>query len=121
MTVTSALPGNLMAFWDFKPAAGLEGIHARHLQHQTVGEGFDQEGLAVPALAARAHDVLDADATLGHGNKPARARLAPVRVPADPVPGGEGSTGTGGPAHVGPGPGARSRRALPLGFRLPSL
>ncbi len=40
----------------------LEGIYARYLQHQTVGEGFEREGLAVPALVARAHDVLDADA-----------------------------------------------------------
>jgi len=30
---------------------------------QTVGEGFDQDGLAVPALVTRAHEVLDADAT----------------------------------------------------------
>jgi hypothetical protein len=37
----------------------LEGIHARYLLHQTVGEGFEQEGLAVPTLVARAHAVLD--------------------------------------------------------------
>jgi len=38
------------------------GIYARYLQHhQTVGEGFEHEGLAVPTLVARAHQVLDAD------------------------------------------------------------
>jgi hypothetical protein len=50
-----------VAFGYFKLAAVLEGIHARYLQHQTVGEGFDQDGLAVPALIARAHQVLDTD------------------------------------------------------------
>jgi hypothetical protein len=40
----------------------LEGIHARYLQHKTVGEGFEQEGFAVPVLIARAHAVLDAQA-----------------------------------------------------------
>jgi hypothetical protein len=39
----------------------LEGIYARYSQHQTVGEGFEHEGLAVPTLVARAHQVLDAD------------------------------------------------------------
>ena len=51
-----------VAFGFFKLAVVLEGINARYLQHQTVGEGFDQDGLAVPALVARAHEVLDADA-----------------------------------------------------------
>ena len=50
-----------VAFGYFKLAVVLEGIHARYLQHQTVGEGFEQEGLAVPTLVARAHAVLDAD------------------------------------------------------------
>jgi aminoglycoside phosphotransferase (APT) family kinase protein len=54
--------GYYVAFGYFKLAAVLEGIHARYLQHQTVGEGFDQDGLAVPALIARAHQVLDTDA-----------------------------------------------------------
>jgi aminoglycoside phosphotransferase (APT) family kinase protein len=54
--------GYYVAFGYFKLAVVLEGIHARYLQHQTVGEGFEQEGQAVPALVARAHDVLDADA-----------------------------------------------------------
>ncbi len=45
----------------YKLAVVLEGIHARYLQHQTVGEGLEQEGLAVPALIARVHQVLDAD------------------------------------------------------------
>jgi aminoglycoside phosphotransferase (APT) family kinase protein len=48
-----------VAFGYFKLAAVLEGIHARYLQHQTVGEGFEQEGFAVPLLIARAHQVLD--------------------------------------------------------------
>ena len=51
-----------MAFGYFKLAVVLEGIHARYLQRQTVGEGFEQEGQAVPTLVARAHQVLDADA-----------------------------------------------------------
>ena len=54
--------GYYVAFGYFKLAVVLEGIHARYLQHQTVGEGFEQEGQAVPTLVARAHDVLDADA-----------------------------------------------------------
>jgi aminoglycoside phosphotransferase (APT) family kinase protein len=53
--------GYYVAFGYFKLAAVLEGIHARYLQHQTVGEGFDQDGLAVPALITRAHQVLDTD------------------------------------------------------------
>ncbi len=53
--------GYYVAFGYFKLAVVLEGIHARYLQHQTVGEGFEQEGLAVPTLVARAHQVLDAD------------------------------------------------------------
>src|SRR5260370_11534808 len=54
--------GYYVAFGYFKLAVVLEGIHARYLQHKTVGEGFEQEGPAVPKLIARAHDVLDADA-----------------------------------------------------------
>ena len=53
--------GYYVAFGYFKLAVVLEGIYARYLQHQTVGEGFEQEGLVVPALVARAHQVLDAD------------------------------------------------------------
>ncbi len=53
--------GYYVAFGYFKLAVVLEGIHARYLQHQTVGEGFEQEGLVVPTLVARAHAVLDAD------------------------------------------------------------
>jgi aminoglycoside phosphotransferase (APT) family kinase protein len=53
--------GYYVAFGYFKLAAVLEGIHARYLQHQTVGEGFERDGLVVPALIARAHEVLDAD------------------------------------------------------------
>jgi aminoglycoside phosphotransferase (APT) family kinase protein len=54
--------GYYIAFGHFKLAIVLEGIHARFLQHQTVGEGFEREGQAVPALIQRAHQMLD---TLG--------------------------------------------------------
>jgi aminoglycoside phosphotransferase (APT) family kinase protein len=53
--------GYYMAFGCFKLAVVLEGINARFLQHKTVGEGFDQEGKAVPVLIARAHRMLDSD------------------------------------------------------------
>jgi aminoglycoside phosphotransferase (APT) family kinase protein len=53
--------GYYVAFGYFKLAVVLEGIYARYLQHQTVGEGFEREGLAVPGLIARAHQVLDTD------------------------------------------------------------
>lgn len=52
--------GYYTAFGYFKLAVVLEGINARYLKHQTVGEGFDQEGQAVPLLIARAHQILDA-------------------------------------------------------------
>ncbi|HEX6519830.1 MAG TPA: phosphotransferase family protein [Streptosporangiaceae bacterium] len=48
-----------VAFGYFKLAVVLEGINARYLKRQTVGEGFDREGKAVPLLIARAHQVLD--------------------------------------------------------------
>jgi aminoglycoside phosphotransferase (APT) family kinase protein len=48
-----------MAFGCFKLAVVLEGIHARFLQRKTVGEGFEREGPAVPALIERAHHILD--------------------------------------------------------------
>jgi aminoglycoside phosphotransferase (APT) family kinase protein len=51
--------GYYMAFGCFKLAVVLEGIHARFLQHKTVGEGFEREGPAVPALIERAHRLLD--------------------------------------------------------------
>jgi aminoglycoside phosphotransferase (APT) family kinase protein len=51
--------GYYIAFGYFKLAVVLEGIHARFLQHKTVGEGFEREGQAVPVLIARAHQVLD--------------------------------------------------------------
>ena len=51
--------GYYVAFGYFKLAVVLEGINARYLKHQTVGEGFDREGKAVPLLIARAHHVLD--------------------------------------------------------------
>lgn len=52
--------GYYLAFGCFKLAVVLEGIHARFLQHQTVGEGFEREGPAVPKLIERAHQMLDA-------------------------------------------------------------
>jgi aminoglycoside phosphotransferase (APT) family kinase protein len=51
--------GYYMAFGCFKLAVVLEGIHARFLQHKTVGEGFEREGPAVPVLIERAHRMLD--------------------------------------------------------------
>ncbi len=48
-----------MAFGCFKLAVVLEGIHARFLQHMTVGEGFEREGQAVATLIGRAHQFLD--------------------------------------------------------------
>jgi aminoglycoside phosphotransferase (APT) family kinase protein len=51
-----------MAFGCFKLAVVLEGIHARFLQRKTVGEGFEREGQAVPALIERAHHLLDVQA-----------------------------------------------------------
>jgi aminoglycoside phosphotransferase (APT) family kinase protein len=59
--------GYYMAFGCFKLAVVLEGIHARFLQHQTVGEGFEREGLAVPVLIDRAHQMLDSVASGGIG------------------------------------------------------
>jgi aminoglycoside phosphotransferase (APT) family kinase protein len=53
--------GYYMAFGCFKLAVVLEGIHARFLQHKTVGEGFERQGEAVPILIARAHRLLDGD------------------------------------------------------------
>ena len=50
-----------VAFGYFKLAVVLEGINARYQLGQTVGEGFEQEGLAVPVLIERAHEVLDTD------------------------------------------------------------
>jgi aminoglycoside phosphotransferase (APT) family kinase protein len=52
--------GYYIAFGYFKLAVVLEGIHARYLLRQTVGEGFEREGPAVPVLIARAHHMLDA-------------------------------------------------------------
>jgi aminoglycoside phosphotransferase (APT) family kinase protein len=51
--------GYYMAFGCFKLAVVLEGIHARFLQHKTVGEGFERQGEGVPILIERAHRLLD--------------------------------------------------------------
>lgn len=56
--------GYYMAFGCFKLAVVLEGIHARFLQHKTVGEGFERQGERVPALIERAHRLLDGDLRL---------------------------------------------------------
>jgi aminoglycoside phosphotransferase (APT) family kinase protein len=53
--------GYYMAFGCFKLAVVLEGIHARFLQHKTVGEGFERQGEGVPVLIERAHRLLDGD------------------------------------------------------------
>jgi hypothetical protein len=50
-----------MAFGCFTLAVVLEGIYARYSLNQTMGEGFEHEGLAVPSLVARAHQVPGAD------------------------------------------------------------
>jgi len=50
-----------VAFGYFKLAVVLEGINARYQLGQTVGEGFERDGQAVPALIQRAHQVLDTD------------------------------------------------------------
>jgi aminoglycoside phosphotransferase (APT) family kinase protein len=51
--------GYYVAFGCFKLAVVLEGIHARFLQHKTVGDGFAGAGTAVPVLIGRAHEMLD--------------------------------------------------------------
>ena len=43
----------------YKLAVISEGIHYRYVQGLTVGEGFETAGDIVPALVARAHEVLD--------------------------------------------------------------
>jgi len=53
--------GCYVAFGYFKLAVVLEGIYARYLPHQTVGDGLEHEGLDIPTLVARAHQVLGAD------------------------------------------------------------
>jgi aminoglycoside phosphotransferase (APT) family kinase protein len=58
--------GYYMAFGCFKLAVVLEGIHARFLQHKTVGEGFEREGPAVPVLIERAHHLLDSGLAADH-------------------------------------------------------
>jgi aminoglycoside phosphotransferase (APT) family kinase protein len=51
--------GYYMAFAYFKLAVVLEGINARFLKNQTVGENFDREGPVVPQLIARALEVFE--------------------------------------------------------------
>jgi aminoglycoside phosphotransferase (APT) family kinase protein len=47
-----------VALGTYKLAIISEGIHARHLQGKTVGEGFDAFGAAVPLLVDRAAATL---------------------------------------------------------------
>ena len=46
------------AFAFYKFAVICEGIHFRHVQGLTVGEGFDQIGAMVPELVQRALGIL---------------------------------------------------------------
>jgi aminoglycoside phosphotransferase (APT) family kinase protein len=47
-----------MALAMMKLAAICEGVHARYLGGQTVGEGYDRAGAAVPLLVSRALTAL---------------------------------------------------------------
>jgi aminoglycoside phosphotransferase (APT) family kinase protein len=47
-----------LALGCFKLAVILEGIHSRHLAHNTVGDGFDDVGAAVPVLVSKGLRVL---------------------------------------------------------------
>jgi aminoglycoside phosphotransferase (APT) family kinase protein len=53
-----------MVFAQFKLAIILEQIHARHLQGQTRGEGFDDVGEMVRALLTTARETIAASRTL---------------------------------------------------------
>ncbi|MET9780602.1 phosphotransferase family protein [Nocardiopsis alba] len=53
--------GWYVAFGCFKLAVIAEGIHLRHTQGLTVGQGFDGIGDVVAPLVARAHRVLEED------------------------------------------------------------
>ncbi|EID52457.1 phosphotransferase family protein [Saccharomonospora xinjiangensis] len=50
-----------LGFAFFKLAVILEGIHFRHSQGKTVGEGFDRIGASVAPLVARGNAVLEED------------------------------------------------------------
>jgi hypothetical protein len=70
MPLTSIPPGILdaprLAGWISESlAVPPDGIHARYLQHQTAGNASSRMDLFVPALVARAHQVLDADDRTG--------------------------------------------------------
>lgn len=54
-----------MVFADFKIAVILEGIHARHAQGHTVGEGFEGIGEMVGPLLDRALQIASASTTPG--------------------------------------------------------
>jgi aminoglycoside phosphotransferase (APT) family kinase protein len=51
--------GYYMAFGCWKLAVLAEGLRARYLRHEAVGEGFEREGPAVQVLIDRAHRILD--------------------------------------------------------------
>ncbi|MGW9477929.1 phosphotransferase family protein [Saccharomonospora azurea] len=57
---TSAM-GWYLGFAFFKLAVILEGIHFRHTQGKTVGEGFDRIGASVAPLVARGNATLEED------------------------------------------------------------
>ncbi|WP_117212823.1 phosphotransferase family protein [Allorhizocola rhizosphaerae] len=48
-----------IAFANYKLAVIAEGIHFRYQAGQTVGEGFEKMGAAVPVLVARGHELLE--------------------------------------------------------------
>lgn len=54
-----------MVFADFKIAVILEGIHARHVQGHTVGEGFEGIGEMVGPLLDRALEIASASTVQG--------------------------------------------------------
>jgi aminoglycoside phosphotransferase (APT) family kinase protein len=59
-----------VVFADFKVGVILEGIHARHRQGQTVGEGFDDVGDMAGVLLERAHArARDRLGGPGHGTR----------------------------------------------------
>ncbi len=64
-TATSGRDTSAMAWYlgfaFFKLAVILEGIHFRHSQGKTVGEGFDRIGASVAPLVARGNAVLEED------------------------------------------------------------
>ena len=111
--------GYYMAFGCFKLAVVLEGIHARFLQHQTVGEGFEREGPAVPLLIARGRTGCSTPASLSRGRR-LRPSAPGCRSP-DPGQGNEARhPALAGPHVPSPASGpvkARAGPTVPGGYR----